>query len=89
MFYLEEAVLDVLLDAKYEEQCIGPAEISKRSGIFSHAGGDSPLRDAIAFGILIKLQSATRVERCTQPNGKGGWKITDKEFQQRREDSAG
>ena len=89
MFYLEEAVLDVLLDAKYDEQCIGPAEISKRGGIFREGGRENTLHDAISFGILVKLHSANRVERCTQPNGKGGWKITDKEFHQRREDSAG
>ncbi len=29
-FCLEEAVLDVLLEAKHGSECLGPAEISKR-----------------------------------------------------------
>ncbi len=87
MFYLEEAVLDVLLEAKYEDKCIGPAEISKRGGIFRDGGRENTLHDAIAFGILVKLHSEKRVQRCTQPNGKGGWKLTDKEFHERREDT--
>ena len=33
-FYLEEAILDVLLEAKHERECIGPAEISRRAGGF-------------------------------------------------------
>lgn len=33
-FHLEEAILDVLLEAKHEHKCIGMAEISKRAGIF-------------------------------------------------------
>ena len=37
-FYLEEAVLDVLLDAKHESECIGLAEISKRAGMFRKKG---------------------------------------------------
>ena len=88
MFYLEEAVLDVLLAAKYEDKCIGPAEISKRGGIFREGGRENTLHDAISFGILVKLHNANRVERCTQPNGTGGWKLTDKEFHERREDTA-
>lgn len=36
-FYLEEAVLDVLLEAKHEGQCLGAAEISRRASIGSAA----------------------------------------------------
>ena len=36
-FQLEEAVLDVLLDALHENECIGAAEISKRAGITVNA----------------------------------------------------
>ncbi len=37
-FHLEEAILDVLLKAKHEEECIGPKEISVRAGIFRDRG---------------------------------------------------
>lgn len=91
MFHLEEAILDVLLDAKHEGDCIGAAEIGKRTGIFRDRGegivGEKGiLNDAIVHGVLIKLTTERRVERCTQPNDRGGWELTSSEFEMRRDD---
>lgn len=90
-FHLEEAVMDVLLDARHEDECIGAAEISKRAGIFREPGGGDPIaamNDAIATGLLIKLYRAGKVEQCGQKPGKdtGGWRLTDTEFDRRRDD---
>ena len=74
MTYLEEAVLDVLLKAKEEGcGCLGPAEVSHRTGIYR---GSDRLVDAIAAGTLNSLEDRGLVARCTQPNGRGGWKIS-------------
>jgi hypothetical protein len=86
-FYLEEAILDILLQAFEEKLCIGAAEISKRSGIFRERGSANIMNDAIATGILIKLNESGRVERCTQNNKKvGGWQLTKKEYDIRKDD---
>ena len=37
-FYLEESILDTLLEAKHEGECLGPAEISRRAGVFRDRG---------------------------------------------------
>lgn len=87
MFYLEEAVLEVLLEAKYEGECLGPAKISRRAGIFRERGSTDIMNDAIVCGVLVKLVDQERVQRCTQANKKGGWELTDKEFGQRSDDS--
>ena len=86
VFHLEEAVLDVLLEACYENECLGPAEISRRSGIYRERGSENIMNDAIVIGILTKLASQNRVERCKQQNGRGGWELTKKEFESRRDD---
>ena len=87
MFHLEEAVLDVLLEAKLNGKCIGPAEISRRAGIFRERGIANIMNDAIATGILVKLHDEGRVERCPQTTAnRGGWELTAKEFSLRRDD---
>ena len=86
VFYLEESVLDVLLETKYEGECIGAAEISRRAGIFRSRGNTDVMNDAIVHGILVKLADGDRVQRCTQRNNRGGWEMTDKEFAERRDD---
>ena len=86
VFYLEEAVLDVLLEFKYEDICVGSAEISRKAGIYRDRGDADAMNDAITTGILVKLHSEGRVARCTQDNNKGGWELTPKEFETRRED---
>jgi hypothetical protein len=89
-FHLEEAVLDVLLEAAHEDECLGAAEISKRAGIFREGGGGggnvAAMNDAIVTGLMIKLFNANKVERCEQRPNVGGWKLTDAEFNRRRDD---
>ena len=86
MFHLEEAVLDILLEAKHEGDCIGPAAISRRAGVFRSPGPTMNMNDAIVHGCLNKLESEGRVQRCTQPTQRGGWELTDSEFALRRDD---
>ncbi len=66
---------------------MGPAEISKRAGIFRDRGSVNIMNDAIVCGILVKLADEDRVQRCEQPNRKGGWELTNKEFAERRDDA--
>ncbi|WOV91735.1 MAG: hypothetical protein R1F54_03565 [Candidatus Zeuxoniibacter abyssi] len=88
-FYLEEAVLDVLLEVKHENMCIGAAEISKRAGVFRDKSTENIMNDAIATGILTKLASQNRVNRCKQDNDRGGWELTKNEYEMRRDDFPG
>lgn len=94
LFYLEEAILDILLDAMVMADengegngCLGAAAISRKAGIFRDAGGGggnvANLNDAIATGVLIKLQKEGKVERCEQPNNRGGWRLTSDELERR------
>ena len=90
-FYLEEAILDVLLEAKHEENCFGASEIGRRAGIFGekgdgNKGAPAAFNDAIVTGMLIKLIHAGRVQRCNQVQDKRGWELTDAEFNIRRDD---
>ena len=84
-FHLEEAILDVLLEARYKNECIGAAEISERAGIFRERGIENIMNDAIATGMLVKLRDQGKAQRCEQPNRRGGWELTDHEFERRRE----
>ena len=87
-FYLEEAILDVLLEAKHEGHCLGPAEISKRAGIYRKGGvGLKNANEWLTHAILSKLFGQSRVERCTQhEKDAGGWELTNEEFERRRDD---
>lgn len=78
--HLEKAVLDVLLEAKYKEELgLGPANISRRAGVYR---GRTSMRDAITAGILFKLEEKGKVERLR----RGVWRLSDKEFNKRRDD---
>jgi len=85
-FHLEEAILDVLFEARYEGQCLGAAEISRRAGIFRERGPQVNMNDAIVHGLANKLSNVGKVERCTQSNTRGGWQLSDAEFERRRDD---
>ena len=85
-FHLEEAVLDVLLEAAHESKCMGAAAISKRAGIFRNKVKDIGMNDAIVTGVLIKLYKENKVVRCKQNSGDGGWALSDEEFARRRDD---
>lgn len=85
-FYLQEAVLDVLCSAYSEGGGINPVEISRRAGIYRKHGA-AGLNDAIVHGILNQLVEQGKVERV-DPNVRGaGWRLTDDEYQRRRDDS--
>ena len=60
MFYIEEAVLDALMEAKQDE-AFGPNEVMRRTGVVS---GVAQVPEGIVAGILAKLVTEGRVE-CT------------------------
>ncbi|MDE2815414.1 MAG: hypothetical protein OXK81_01785 [Chloroflexota bacterium] len=78
VYHLEKAILIVLQEAKRNnEECIGPGKISERAGIFRvRTENFKSMSDAITTGILSKLLDAGKAERCTQNNGRGGWRLT-------------
>ena len=86
-FCLEEAILDVLLEAKHENECVGAAEISRRAGIFRERGKGDMMNDAIVTGMLVKLRDEKKVVRCAQEKKRGGgWELAESEFKSRRDD---
>ena len=88
MFYLQTAVLDVLLTARRTGgTCLGPAAIGGLTGIYQDSGPRVNMNDAIVHGVLNRLHWQGRVERCTQTNGRGGWRITDDEFARCQDDA--
>ena len=84
-FHLEEAVLDVLCDNQPEGYGLGAAEISRRTGIYRSAGVVG-LNDAIVHGLLNQLFEQRKVIKQKQMNNRGGWALSDSEYQRRRED---
>ena len=85
-FYLREALLDVLCDAFPEGYGVGAAELSRRTGIYREPAIIN-MNDAIVHGLLNQAYSQGKVERAEQRNGKGGWKLTDGEYERRRDDT--
>ncbi len=80
MFYLEEAILDLLLEAEMStQQGLGPTEISKRLG--TYLSGDS-FQNAIVYGFLEKLKGEGLIEKVERAH----WMLTEKERRKRRED---
>lgn len=67
MFYLEEAVVAVLQSAHDSgEESLGPAEISRRAGLFRNPGlgpSDQGSFDDLTSGTLAKLIAGGRIER--------------------------
>ena len=84
-FHLQEAVLDVLCNAHPEGFGLGAADISRRAGIYRDAGVVH-MNDAIVTGFLNQLYEQGRVEQTPQQGGRGGWRLTDKEYERRRDD---
>lgn len=81
LFYLEEAALGVLLEAKYKQEYLQPAEISRRAGISYTLYDDSPM----AYGIR-KLEAEGRVERNPPATPRAPWQLMKKEFENHRDD---
>ena len=73
MRYLEQAVMEVLRQAKQSGECLGPAEVTRRARLYR----GTFLKNAIAAGTLNKLLEDGRVVRCVQANGRGGWKVAE------------
>ena len=88
MFYLEEAILDILLEARYEGECIGQAEIGRRGGGDILRGmKEETSRDWIVPHILKKLEAEGRVEPTPPqpPRNQKRWQLTAEEFERRRD----
>ena len=66
---LQEAVRMVLANG----ECLGPAEISRRTGIYR--GGR--WHDMIVQGVLDSLQDKGEAEQCDQIDGRRGWRLTN------------
>ena len=88
-FLLEESILDVLLEARLNNSdgWVALSEISKQAGIFRDGKSSNNelvyTKDAIAAGILNKLDKHDRVEHSKI--GKK-WRVADQEFRKRVED---
>ena len=81
MRQLEEAVLDVLFEAKRNGECPSVAEISRRAGIWSgkgdtSKGGPGSMTHSIAWGIVPKLFRAGLIPRCAESPGWSGYEPT-------------
>lgn len=92
-FHLEEAILDVLLEAWYNQEVLGAAAIGKRAGIFRESGyAKKAGNDDIVWGMLGKLVKLNKIEKAPQnpndPDKFDGWKLTEQEFDYRRDDTA-
>ena len=59
MFYMEEAVLDALMEAQ-QDQAFGSTEVMRRTGIVSGVAG---VPDAMVADVLTTLVTGGRVER--------------------------
>ena len=86
MFYLQEAVLDILCEHYLEGYGLGPADISRRAGIYRERGIADVLNDAIVWGLLNSLHEQNKVERFEQSGGRGGWRLTEAEYNRRKDD---
>ena len=80
IFYLEEAVLDVLNN----ESELEPNQISKHAGIPSTTGIPGAAYSLIR-SILSKLQNEGRVEGIEPPHPK--WRLTEEERTNRSENT--
>ena len=84
-FHLQEAVLDVLCKAYPDAGGINPAEISRKAGIYRSTGA-AGMNDAIVYGILNQLEAQRKVKRVNPEVRGAGWRLTDNEYQRRRDD---
>ena len=80
MFYIEEAILDLLLEAERStQQGLGPTEISRRLGTLLSG---SNFRDSIVAGFLEKLKNEGLVNNKT----RGNWMLTEMGSENRRDE---
>ena len=82
--HLRVAVLEVLYEAKKNNECLGGAEIGRRAGIFREPGyAQKQGNDAIVWGVLNSLVKDKLLNKCDQLNGRKGWELTERAFNQR------
>ena len=88
MFYLEEAILDVLHAAKHNQEWLPPTEISETVGILPAVSRRlRGIKYPIVRGILDKLQDEGRVKPSTHEKGENQmWQLTEEEFEKRCDD---
>ena len=80
MFYIEEAILDLLLEAEIStQQGLGPTEISRRLG--TYLSGDS-YPNAIIYGFLAMLERRGLIEKVE----RGQWMLSEIERENRRDE---
>ena len=84
IFYLGEAMLDVLCEA-YNQEPLTAKEVGRRVGI-SRRQSENWVDDTIAYGVLDILQNEKRVKNNQPGRGAGRWQLTEKEFEKRRDD---
>jgi len=72
---LEKAILQALGAAKKQNIVVGPAWISKATGIY--AGINTHLNDAIVTSLLRRLEERKKVVKDRQRNNRGGWRLAD------------
>ena len=84
-FHLHEAVLDVLQNAYPDGHGMGGADISRCAGMYRKAG-EKGMNDALVYGCLNELYEQGKVITKDQINGRGGWALSDDEYQRRRDD---
>jgi len=86
VFYLHEAVLDVLCDHhQHDKHGLGAAEINRRAGMHLSV----TMNQAVATGCLLELLEQGRVKKVPKKNSKkdDGWRLSEKEYGRRGDDS--
>ena len=88
IFYLEEALLDVLYAAKHNQEWLPPAEISETVSILPAVSRClRGIKYPIVRGILAKLEDEGCVKPSTHERGENQmWQLTDEEFEKRCDD---
>ena len=81
IFYLEEAVLDILHEARHSEEWLEPKEISERLDI---ARSPCYHLHATVHGILGRLMDEGRAEHDSKARKR--WQLTEEEFENRCDD---
>ena len=78
IFYLEEAILDVLFEAKHskESDFVRLRDIRERLGTYSKWTNDNWL----VRSVLYKLKGEDKVEQLKK---QGPWQLTDMEYHKR------
>ena len=82
VFHLTEAVMDVLAQQQKDGGAT-PAEIGQALGLHQ---GENP-NDGYVWNALRELEEQAKVYRISKKDGgRGEWYLTDKTYEQRRDD---